>query len=58
MLFEDMILTAGEQIIEKAKVPDFNPNKLCYDSRLIENGDLFFAVKGYKTDGNKYINEA
>ncbi len=57
MLFEDMILTAGEQIIEKAKVPDFNPNKLCYDSRLIENGDLFFAVKGYKTDGNKYINE-
>ncbi len=29
--------------------------KLSYDSRKIENGSLFFALKGLKDDGNNYI---
>ncbi|WP_125152214.1 UDP-N-acetylmuramoyl-L-alanyl-D-glutamate--2,6-diaminopimelate ligase [Clostridium rectalis] len=29
-----------------------------YDSRKIKNGDLFFAIQGYSTDGHKYIKAA
>jgi UDP-N-acetylmuramoyl-L-alanyl-D-glutamate--2,6-diaminopimelate ligase len=35
-------------------VTDFTPNKLCYDSRFIESNDIFFAVKGFKADGNSF----
>ncbi|NLO88974.1 MAG: UDP-N-acetylmuramoyl-L-alanyl-D-glutamate--2,6-diaminopimelate ligase [Clostridia bacterium] len=28
------------------------------DSRKVEKGDLFVAIKGYKSDGHDYINEA
>lgn len=37
---------------------DFDVHKLCYNSKQVERGDVFFAVKGFKTDGNKYINDA
>lgn len=33
-------------------------NKIEYDSKKIQNGDLFFAIKGYRDDGNLYIDEA
>lgn len=29
-----------------------------FDSRLIQKGDLFVAIKGTQTDGHKYINKA
>lgn len=29
-----------------------------YDSRAVVPGDMFFAVKGLITDGNKYVNDA
>jgi len=29
-----------------------------YDSRLLQAGDLFVAVRGYATDGHRYIREA
>ncbi|HMB41433.1 MAG TPA: UDP-N-acetylmuramoyl-L-alanyl-D-glutamate--2,6-diaminopimelate ligase [Balneolaceae bacterium] len=32
--------------------------KLCQDSREIEPGDLFIAVKGVKSDGHNFIDEA
>ena len=28
---------------------------VCYDSRRVKNGDLFVAVRGYESDGHKYI---
>ncbi len=28
---------------------------VCYDSRKVEKGDLFIAVVGFATDGNRYI---
>jgi UDP-N-acetylmuramoyl-L-alanyl-D-glutamate--2,6-diaminopimelate ligase len=40
------------------EILDFDINKLCYNSKLVEAGDVFFAIKGFKSDGNKYINDA
>ena len=33
-------------------------NKLAYNSKLIEEGDIFFCIKGFKVDGHKYFNSA
>lgn len=33
-------------------------NQIQYDSRKIKKGDVFFCIKGYKTDGHKFINKA
>ena len=31
--------------------------KICIDSRLIEKGDIFVAMRGKNTNGNKYIED-
>ncbi|MCL2661881.1 MAG: UDP-N-acetylmuramoyl-L-alanyl-D-glutamate--2,6-diaminopimelate ligase [Oscillospiraceae bacterium] len=31
---------------------------ICYDSRDIRSGELFIAVRGYETDGHRYIEDA
>ena len=33
-------------------------NEIRYDSRSVQNGDMFIAVVGYKTDGHSYIASA
>ncbi|MFX0557411.1 UDP-N-acetylmuramoyl-L-alanyl-D-glutamate--2,6-diaminopimelate ligase [Maribacter sp. CXY002] len=33
-------------------------NAICFDSRKVQNGDVFFAIKGTLTDGHKYIEKA
>jgi UDP-N-acetylmuramoyl-L-alanyl-D-glutamate--2,6-diaminopimelate ligase len=33
-------------------------NAVCFDSREVKDGDVFFAIKGTLTDGHKYINKA
>lgn len=33
-------------------------NKIEYDSKKINSGDIFVAIKGYADDGNNYIQEA
>ena len=53
-----MVLKAEKEIAKIEIKTDFEINKLRYDSRLVEPGDVFFAISGFKTDGNKYINEA
>ena len=30
----------------------------CYDTRVMRDGELFIAIRGYETDGHKYIEEA
>ena len=30
----------------------------CYDTRVMRDGELFIAIRGYETDGHKYIKEA
>lgn len=32
-------------------------SKLCIDSRLVEKGDVFFAIKGTSVDSHKYIDD-
>ncbi|MGA1796190.1 MAG: Mur ligase domain-containing protein, partial [bacterium] len=31
---------------------------LCYDSRRVQPGDLFVAIKGYATDGHLFLHDA
>lgn len=35
-----------------------NVNKIEYNSKNIKESDIFVAIKGFKDDGNKYIDEA
>lgn len=58
MKFNDMIKRTDLEILESYPVPDFEVNKLRYNSKSVENGDVFFAIKGLKSDGNEYIGEA
>jgi UDP-N-acetylmuramoyl-L-alanyl-D-glutamate--2,6-diaminopimelate ligase len=37
---------------------DLEISELAYDSRLVKPGTLFFAIRGEKTDGNKYVSDA
>lgn len=37
---------------------DFEVNALRYNSKEVEQNDIFFAIKGYKADGNQYITNA
>jgi len=58
MKFTELTEYIKDQITEIPGIEDFNPNKLCYDSRFVETGDVFFAIKGIKSDGNRFISQA
>ena len=42
-------------IREKIGSSDFPVQSIAYDSRKVEDDCLFFAIKGFTTDGHKYI---
>ncbi|OGF62376.1 MAG: UDP-N-acetylmuramoyl-L-alanyl-D-glutamate--2,6-diaminopimelate ligase [Candidatus Fischerbacteria bacterium RBG_13_37_8] len=42
----------------KGTYKDIPVMSLCYDSRKISKNSIFFAIKGFKQDGNDYINDA
>ena len=45
--------------IRKINAPeDTEITGICYDSRLVKAGDLFVAVRGFESDGHKYIGMA
>lgn len=44
-----------EEVIGKT---DITIGKIEYDSKKIQENDIFVAIKGYKEDGNNYIKEA
>ncbi|MDA9178156.1 UDP-N-acetylmuramoyl-L-alanyl-D-glutamate--2,6-diaminopimelate ligase, partial [Candidatus Pelagibacter sp.] len=56
-LFKDLRLNI---IQEKTKIlpKNINFNKACIDSKEIKKNDIFFAIKGKKNDGNKFIAQA
>jgi UDP-N-acetylmuramoyl-L-alanyl-D-glutamate--2,6-diaminopimelate ligase len=58
MKFSEMVLKTENEITDVDVKLDFEINKLCYSSSLVEQGDVFFAIKGFKTDGNKFIDDA
>jgi len=58
MKFSEMIEKNAELNLITEQLFDFEINKLCYNSKLVESGDVFFAIRGFKSDGNKYINDA
>lgn len=37
---------------------DVEVNKINYDSRKVEKADIFVCIKGYSTDGHKYVDKA
>lgn len=37
---------------------DIEINNICQDSRNVQKGDIFIAIKGYDVDGHKFINNA
>lgn len=43
-------------VIQGSDNVDFS--KINYDSRKVEESDVFVCIKGYQTDGHKYINKA
>jgi len=45
-------------IIEVIGTLERNIKSVCFDSRDITTGDLFIAVRGTRTDGHKYLEEA
>ena len=55
-----MLLQYLVEEIEKETKGNLNLeiNKIEYDSKKINEGDLFVAIKGYKENGHEYINEA
>ena len=55
-LFKDLRLNI---IQEKSKIlpKNLNFNKACINSKLIKKNDIFFAIKGKKNDGNKFIDQ-
>ncbi len=45
-------------IVEWAADPELEIGGVCYDSRLVKPGDLFVAVKGFSSDGHRFIPKA
>lgn len=58
MLFSEMLKKAKSKIPRIDIKADFEVNNICYNSKLAAPNDIFFAVKGYNTDGNQFIKEA
>ena len=47
-------LTNGKLLNNYKKI---DVHKICINSKEIEDNDIFIAIKGKKTDGNKYIKD-
>lgn len=52
------LLNRCSRDIESSDVFDINVEGLSYDSRKIKENYIFFAIKGFKEDGNKYMDSA
>ncbi len=48
-------LLNGIEVTEKRAPADLEITDICYDSREVKPGAAFVAVRGYETDGHKFI---
>lgn len=46
------------QVLKKTAEDSLEIREICYDSRQVKPGDLFVAIRGFDTDGHKYIPSA
>jgi UDP-N-acetylmuramoyl-L-alanyl-D-glutamate--2,6-diaminopimelate ligase len=55
-----LLLEALEQIpgIDRAGILDAEIRGISYDSRSVQKGDLFVAIRGEKTDGARFVRQA
>lgn len=51
-------LLNGIEIIDTLNEKDLEIRGIAYNSKKVEEGFLFVAIKGYKTDGHKYLGQA
>ncbi len=51
-------LLQGVEVESSTAAQDTDIREVRYDSRAVEPGDLFVAVRGYETDGHRYIGKA
>jgi UDP-N-acetylmuramoyl-L-alanyl-D-glutamate--2,6-diaminopimelate ligase len=58
MLFSEMIELLNNNSLVIDKNLDFKVNALRYNSKEVVQNDIFFAIRGLKTDGNQYIKSA
>ncbi|MCG3203527.1 MAG: UDP-N-acetylmuramoyl-L-alanyl-D-glutamate--2,6-diaminopimelate ligase [Elusimicrobia bacterium] len=54
MMLNDLLKKSG---IVHEIAPDVEVSGLAYDSRLVKNGHLFFAIQGANSDGHNFMNE-
>jgi UDP-N-acetylmuramoyl-L-alanyl-D-glutamate--2,6-diaminopimelate ligase len=58
MNFSEMIKKLEENVTDFDKSFDFEVEELRYNSSQVGQNDVFFAIRGYKSDGNKFILDA
>ncbi len=51
-------ILSGMEILETNADPELEIGDISYDSRQTGPGDLFVAVKGFETDGHRYVGAA
>ena len=51
-------LVEGLEILSATADPDMEISGISYDSRKTERGDLFTAIRGFETDGHRFIANA
>ena len=56
MQLQDILLDI--QVLKKTAEDSLEIREICYDSRQVKPGDLFVAIRGFDTDGHKYIPSA
>ena len=51
-------LIRNVEVIDPAESPDTEISGIAYDSRQVGNGNLFAAIRGDRTDGNLFVDQA